>query len=54
MSTGRGETKENIVSKTKNISNILSESVALNREKIKSYQFVNKAFPLSFLPILDS
>jgi hypothetical protein len=38
----------------KNISNILSESVAWHREKIKSYQFVNKAFLFSFLPILDS
>lgn len=52
---GRGKTKDNILlTATKDISKILSESVALQREERRSDQFGNKAFLLSFLPLMDS
>ena len=52
---GRGKTKDNILlTATKDISRILSESVALQREERRSDQFGNKAFLLSFLPLMDS
>jgi hypothetical protein len=52
---GRGKTKDNILlTATKDISKILYESVALQREERRSDQFGNKAFLLSFLPLMDS
>lgn len=52
---GRGKTKENILlTATQDISKILSESVALQREERRSDQFGNKSFLLSFLPVMDS
>jgi hypothetical protein len=52
---GRGKTKDNILlTATKDISKILSESVALQWEERRSNQFGNKAFLLSFLPLMDS
>ena len=54
-SRGRGNTKDNILlTATKDISKILSESVALHREERRSDKFGNKAFLLSFLPLMDS
>jgi hypothetical protein len=53
--TGRGKTKENILlTATKDISKILSESVTLQRKERRSDQFGNKSFLSSFLPLMDS
>jgi hypothetical protein len=54
-SRGRGKTKDNILlTATKDISKILSESVALQREERRRDQFGHKTFLLSFLPLMDS
>jgi hypothetical protein len=53
-STGREKTKENILTATKDISKILSESVALQREERQSDQLGNKSFLTSFLPLMGS
>jgi hypothetical protein len=54
-SRAKGQTKENILlTATRNISNILSESVALQRDERQRDKFGNKSFLLSFLPLMDS
>jgi hypothetical protein len=51
----RQEEKQKIPLTTmKNTSNIIAESVALQREERQSDQFGNKSFLLSFLPLMES
>jgi len=51
---GGGKTKVILLTATKDISKILSESVASQREERRSDQFGNKAFLLSFLSLMES
>jgi hypothetical protein len=51
----KGQTKRNVpLTTTKHVSNILCESVALQRKERQRDEFGNKSFLLSFLPLMDN